>query len=66
MNEERNCLEVLNSESRTEIDTIPRKQALIQKNEVCFVRANEFQGRQTIRSEDDLIACLLCKHLTKL
>jgi hypothetical protein len=51
-------------ESRTKVDTIPREQTLIQKNEVWFAKTNEFQGRQTIRSDDDLIVCLLRKHLT--
>ncbi len=52
-------------EARQEVSSIPREQALIQKHEVWFERAHEFQGRQTIRSDDDLVASLLCKHLTK-
>ena len=54
-----------NGESRPKVDIIPRKQALIQKNEIWFAKAHEFQGRQTIRSEDDLITRLLRKQLTK-
>jgi hypothetical protein len=57
----RNCLEVFhNEESRIKFDAIPREQALIQKHEVWFERAHEFQGRQTIRSDNDLVASLLC------
>jgi hypothetical protein len=42
-----------------------REQARIQKHEIRFARAQEFQGRQTIRSNDDAAGCLLCKRLTK-
>ena len=52
-------------EARQEVNPIAREQALIQKHEVRFERVQEFQGCQTIRCDDDLVASLLCKPLTK-
>ncbi len=53
-------------QARQKINTIPPEQVLIQKHEVRFAGAQEFQGRHTIRSDDDLVASLLCQFLTKL
>jgi hypothetical protein len=47
------------------VHPIPCEQVLIQKNEVGFVHAKEFQGRQPIRSNDNLVIGLLFKQLTK-
>ncbi len=44
---------------------MPREQTIIQKNEVWFAHVKEFQSRQPIRSDDNVIASLLCKRLTK-
>jgi hypothetical protein len=64
--QERNILEVFHHvEALQEINPIAREQALIQKDEVWFATAKELQGRQPISSDDELIASLLCKHLTK-
>jgi hypothetical protein len=52
-------------EARPEVSSIPNEQTLIQQHEVWFERAQEFQGRRTIRSDDDLVASLLRQHLTK-
>ena len=52
-------------EARQEVHAMPREQALIQQYEVWFANAKELQGRQPIRSDDDLVASLLCKRLTK-
>ncbi len=52
-------------EALQEADATPCEQPLIQKHEVWFARAKEFQGRHPIRSEDDTAGCLLCKRLTK-
>ena len=52
-------------ESRPKFDAIDMEQALIQKNEVGFAIVKEFQGRQAIRNEYNLIVCLLSKWLTQ-
>ncbi len=44
---------------------MPREQAFIQQYEVWFVHVKEFQSRQPIRSDDNVIASLLCKRLTQ-
>ena len=41
------------------------EQTLIEEYEVRFTPPHEFQSRFTIRSDDDLIACLLREHLAK-
>src|SRR6266699_3990090 len=53
-------------QARQEVNAMPHEQMLIQQYEVWFANAKEFQGRQAIRSDDDSIASLLCKRLTKL
>lgn len=63
----RNILEIFHHlEARQKVKAMLREQARIHKHEVRFARAQEFQGRQTIRSDDDLVASLLCQYLTKL
>jgi hypothetical protein len=52
-------------EARQKVNAMPCEQALIQKNEVWFVQAKEFGGRQPIRSDDNLGIGLLFKQLTK-
>jgi len=60
--QDRNVLEFFHhSESRAEFDAIAMEQANIQKNEVRCAIMKEFQGRQAIRNEYNLIVCLLCK-----
>ena len=53
-------------QARQEVHAMPHEQMLIQQYEVWFANAKELQGRQPIRSDDDLVASLLCKRLTKL
>jgi len=48
-------------EARQEVNAMPREQARIHKHEVRFARAQAFEGRQTIGSDDDLVASLLCQ-----
>ncbi len=58
--EQRNILEVFHhAESLKLVNTIAGEQASIQKQQVWFAMAHEFQGRQTIRSADDLMCRLL-------
>jgi hypothetical protein len=65
--QKRNILEIMHHlEAREEVNAMPAEQARIHKHEVRFTRAQEFQGRQTIRSDDDLVASLLRESLTKL
>jgi hypothetical protein len=65
--EKRNILEIFHHlHAQQEVNAMPREQARIHKHEVWFARAQEFHGRQTIRSDDDLVASLLCQYLTKL
>ncbi len=59
---QRNILEVFHHlEARQEVNAMPREQARIHKHEVRFARAQAFEGRQTIGSDDDLVASLLCQ-----
>jgi len=52
-------------QARQQVHAMPREQVLIQQDEVWFAHAKEFQDRHPIRSNDDLVASLLCKRLTK-
>lgn len=52
-------------EAWQEVNAIAREQELILLDELWLANAKEFQGRHTIRSDDGLVASLLCKCPTK-
>jgi hypothetical protein len=62
----RNILEIMHHlEARQEVNAMPCEQAGIHKHKIRIARAQEFQGRHTIRSDDDLLASLMCQYPTK-